>query len=217
MILSDLDKQIMIVGSGGHAKVVADMVKLSGYKLLGFTTPDLKSGTKFCDNLVLGRDSVIKNYSVDEVKLVNGVGSMPRQDVRRKLASTMREKGYSFITVVHPRAVIALDVELSEGVQVMAGAVIQSGAKIGQDSIINTGSLIDHDCEIGANCHLAPGVTCSGNVNIGQGVHVGTGSSIIQGISIGKNSVIAAGSVIFHDVPDNVTVMQYKDTKYIKK
>jgi len=207
------DKPVIIMGAGGHAKVITDALKLSGRDILGFVTPDLEADSEFYGKKVLGNDEVINQYLPDEIELVNGIGSLPRKNIRWKLAEKMRKQGYKFATILHPDAVIASDVNLEEGVQVMAGAIIQPGTKIKQDSIINTGSLIDHDCTIEKNCHIAPGVVCSGGVTIGSNTHLGTGTVVTEYRAIGSNSIVAAGSVIYKNIPDSTTLIQ---TKYLK-
>jgi sugar O-acyltransferase (sialic acid O-acetyltransferase NeuD family) len=201
------------MGVGGHAKVVTDALKLSGKEILGFVTPDLQAGTEFCGRKILGGDESIQRYLPDEVELVNGIGSLPKKNLRWQLADKMRTQGYSFSSVIHPNAVVASDVKLEKGVQIMAGAIIQPRTKIGQDSIINTGALIDHDCKIAENCHLAPGVVCSGGVIIGSNTHLGTGTIVIEYRTIGNNCVVAAGSVVFKDILNGVTLIQTKHNK----
>ena len=207
------NKPIIILGTGGHAKVITDALVLSGREILGFVTPALKAESEFCGKKVLGNDEVINQYSPDEIELVNGIGSLPRKNLRWNLAEKMREQGYKFAIVIHPNAVIATDINLDEGVQIMAGVIIQAGTKIKQDSIINTGSLIDHDCEIERNCHIAPGVVCSGGVVIGSNTHLGTGTIVTEYRSIGSNCAIAAGSVVFKDIPDTTTFIQSKQNR----
>ena len=208
-----LDKTVIILGAGGHAKVVAEALIQSGKKVMGLVTPGEEPGTAFLGLCVLGNDSVINTFSPDNVILANGIGALPRQNLRYQLADQLRKQGYNFSKVIHPSAVIAKDVELAEGVQVMAGAVIQSGTTIGRDCIINTGVLLDHDCKIEKNCHLASGVVCSGGVHISSGTHLGTGTIVIQNIFIGNNSVVAAGSVLYKDVPSGMTFMQVHQRK----
>ena len=205
-------KSVIILGTGGHAKVIAEALKLTDRKVLGFTTPDLDIGINFCGMSVLGDDSVIFDYSIDDIELAIGVGALPGQNLRWELASLMRNKGYHLITVVHPNAVVAADVVLAEGVQVMAGVVVQPGTTVGKDTIINTGAIIDHDCTISENCHLAPGVVCSGGVSIGKNTHIGTAAKVIQGMNIGEGSVIAAGSTIYKDVPAGVFIRHQLNT-----
>jgi sugar O-acyltransferase (sialic acid O-acetyltransferase NeuD family) len=202
------NKPVLILGAGGHAKVVADALIQTGNEILGFLTPDKIPGSKFFRYGILGDDSVVDKYSPDNVVLANGIGSLPHQHLRWSLAAKMRQKGFTFLTVIHPSTIIANDVRLDEGVQIMAGVVIQPSSHIGKDTIINTGVMIDHDCKVGENCHIAPGVVCSGKVYIASNSHLGTGTAVIQDVSIGENCVIAAGSVIYKDIPSHMKYIQ---------
>lgn len=203
-----MSKPIIIIGAGGHAKVLAEALRLSSRRILGFVTPDIEAGSEFFGSKILGNDSIILDYSTDEIELVNGVGALPGKYHRWNLAAKMREKSYNFTTVIHPDAVIASDAVLEEGVQVMAGVVVQPTTTIGRDTIINTGVLLDHDCDIAENCHLSPGVVCGGGVSVGVNTHIGLGTKIIQGINVGNACVIAAGSTIYQDVPSGIQFRQ---------
>tara|TARA_B100000795_G_scaffold157436_1_gene118174 strand:- start:4357 stop:4974 length:618 start_codon:yes stop_codon:yes gene_type:complete len=200
------------MGAGGHAKVIIDMLDLMGTEILGLLTPDLKAGDVFCNLKILGDDSYIHNFKNDEVFLINGIGSLPNKKDRWKVALKMRNEGYQFASVIHPKAIIASDIELDEGVQIMAGVVIQSGSKIGKDTIVNTGVLIDHDCNIAENCHLAPGSSLCGGVEIGANTHIGAGSTVTEYVSIGLNCSINAGSLVVKKVQDNSLFKQPFET-----
>lgn len=132
----------------------------------------------------------------DEVELVNGIGSLPGHGLRAELFARYQALGYRFAQVISPRAMVSDYAELAEGVQVMAGAIIQAGTRIGLNTIINTGAIVDHDCQIGADNHIAPGSVLSGGVMTGARVHVGTGAVIIQGIVIGDDAVVGAGATV---------------------
>ena len=203
-------KPIIILGAGGHAKVIVEVLRQSNRRLLGLIAPDLEKGSSQFGLKVLGNDSDLDTYSVNDVELANGVGAIPGSNRRRVLASKVRSNGFIFSSVIHPTAIIADDVELDEGVQIMAGAIIQSGAKISRDAILNTGVIIDHDCLIGRSCHIAPGVILSGSVCVGENTHIGTGTSVIQNINVGSNVIIAAGSVLYHDVQTGKIFIQRK-------
>jgi len=205
------------MGAGGHAKVLFDALRLSNREILGFVTPDLEVGENFCGKKVLGNDSEIDNYSPNDIELVNGIGSLPRKNLRWKVAGRMRQKGYYFSSVIHPSAIIANNVRFGKGVQVMAGAIIQADTSVGDDSIVNTGVLLDHDCNIAENCHLAPGVVCSGGVEVGRMSHLGTGTIVIQNISIGKNCALAAGSVVYENVSGSTSFIQTKQVRLTQR
>lgn len=195
---------VIIIGAGGHAKVLIDALRLSSTPILGIVDAgDEKRGANLSGVPVIGDDNEVLKYRADEIILVNGIGSVKRPERRREVFDRFKSMGYDFANVVHPSAVIASDVVLSEGVQIMAGSIVQPGCVIGANAVINTRASVDHDCSIGDNVHLAPGVTISGNVRIGNGSHVGTGSAVIQGITIGENSVIGAGAAVIKDIAGN--------------
>ena len=193
---------IIIIGGGGHARVLVDTIEfLRDVYVLGYTDVEEKKHQKLN---YLGCDEVIRQYSVKEVFLVNGIGSVSLPMERKEVYEKFKQMGYSFYSVIHPKAIISTNVALSEGVQVMAGAVINVGTMVGENTIINTSASIDHDCKIGSHCHIAPGVTLSGNVIIGSSCHVGTGATIIQNITIGASSLIGAGAVVIRNISHNV-------------
>ena len=194
-------KAVILIGGGGHARVLLDILQAQDVKLIGYT--DVKAAPQFetAINLeLLGDDEVILNYPADQVELVNGLGSLPGNNLRQKIFQRFTKKGYSFRTLVHPSAIVAKNVVLNDGVQVMAGVVIQTGSVIGANVIINTRASVDHDCHIAEHCHVAPGAVLSGGVKLGDGVHIGTGATLIQGVSIGCQVVVGAGAVVAKSV-----------------
>ena len=205
-----MTKSVIIIGKGGHAKVLTDLLQLLTRQIIGYTATKYSKEEEFCGIKCLGNDSVIEDYAPENIQLVNAVAAMPETKTRREIGERMRNKGYQFATLIHPSAVVAKSVIIEEGAQIMAGSVIQSGTTIGIDSIINTNASIDHDCSIGRCVHIAPGVTMSGNVVVDDYAHIGTGTSIIQGIKIGKTSIIAAGSVVYTDIVENQKFIQHK-------
>ena len=178
---------VIILGAGGHAKVVIDTLLLTSVKIEGIVDPDRKKhGTNILGIPVIGSDDVVLQRGPNAVTLVNGVGSIKQPILRKQLFDTYTAKGFTFAAVKHPSAVIARDVLLAEGVQVMAGAVIQPGSVIGKNVIINTRASVDHDCTIADHVHLAPGVVLSGGVVVEESVHIGTGATVLQGLRIGQ-------------------------------
>ncbi|MCI0627128.1 MAG: acetyltransferase [Acidobacteria bacterium] len=197
---------VIVLGGGGHAKVLIATLSGQRRELLGFTDPDEKR-TDVMGVCRMGGDEIIFQYHPDNVRLVNGLGSIGSTDARRELYERYRHRAYVFETVVHPASIIASGVTLDNGVQIMAAAVVQPGCRIGANSVLNTGASVDHDCVVGPHVNIAPGAVLSGGIQIGAGVHIGTGASIIQGVVIGANSVIGAGAVVVRDVPPDVTVI----------
>ncbi|KLU62646.1 putative acetyltransferase EpsM [Peptococcaceae bacterium CEB3] len=202
-------KALIIIGAGGHAKVLLDILLAQKADILGLTDADTASpgvGRHVLGVPVLGGDSQVPEHSPEDIRLVNALGSVGRIGKRREIFQHFKALGYSFASVFHPAAIISRLTELGEGVQLMAGVVVQAGVVLGDNVLVNTRASVDHDCRIGAHAHLAPGAILSGGVTLGEGVHVGTGAVIIQGITVGEGSVIGAGAVVIRDVPSGVTV-----------
>lgn len=200
-----MNKPIIIIGNGGHASVLTEILLHQQRDILGYTAPSEETnsyGVKY-----LGTDNIIGDYSPGEVELVLGLGTVNVSSIRYSIFEKMKMQGYTFSNCIHPKAIISFTAILAEGIQVMAGAIIQPHAKIGENTIINTGAIIEHDCLIGAHVHIAPGTTISGNVHIGECTHIGTGAKVIQGISIGASSLIGAGAVVVNNVISNQKVI----------
>ncbi len=200
------EKPVIIFGAGGHSSVLINVLKKLNREILGIIDPALDENSEF-----LGIPTIDeKSFSDDpkNIEIVNAIGSMPGKNNRKKLTIKLREQGYSFASVIDPSAVIGMNVNLEEGVQILAGVIIQPNVSIGYDTIVNTAVSIDHDCKISSDCHIAPGVIMSGNVNIGSNCHIGTGSVILNNITINRNSLIAGGSTVFEDVKEGATLIQ---------
>jgi UDP-perosamine 4-acetyltransferase len=204
---NSLSRPIIVIGAGGHAKVVIHALRDIGAEVIAAVDTDARlHGTEIAGVPVIGGDEAIESHPPGTVHLVNGVGSVSTPEIRRAVFVRLVAQGYEFAGLIHPSAVIASDVKPGQGSQIMAGAVVQPGTLIGANSIINTRASVDHDCRIGDHVHIAPGATLSGEVTVGEGSHIGTGASVIQGIFIGDRSVVGAGAAVIGDVPDGVTV-----------
>ncbi|HML88561.1 MAG TPA: acetyltransferase [Methylomusa anaerophila] len=203
-----VNKPIIIVGAGGHAKVLVDCLLHAGLKIEGIVDRDSeKSRHDILGIPVIGDDSTVLSYSQNDILLVNGLGSVQSTIARKSIYLYFKEQGYSFAKVIHPTAIIGYEVAIGEGVQIMAGAIVQPGCTIHDNSILNTGAMVDHDCVVGKHVHIAPGVRCSGGITVGDCTHIGTGATVRQGINIGENCLIAAGSVVVSDVANDCCVM----------
>jgi sugar O-acyltransferase (sialic acid O-acetyltransferase NeuD family) len=198
----------VLIGGGGHARVLLDLLRALGHPVLGFVDADPASA-HLPGTPCLGRDDdLAQQWPPSRVELVNALGSTRTTRTRRAAYERFAAAGYRFPSLVHPSAVLAPDVTLASGVQVMAGAIVQTGVRVAENSILNTGVLVDHDCDVGPHAHLAPGVTLSGSVLVGPSAHVGTGATVVQGVRLGSACLVGAGSVVVRDVPGGATVMQ---------
>ena len=196
-----------MIGAGGHARVVADAMRMAGIALSAVASLDRELPTGVLEGLEhLTGDDAVLTLAAGSVTLVNGVGSVGDATARRKIFEKFRAAGFNFASVVHPSAVVGTRVTLGEGAQIMAGAVVQTGTQLGENCIINTGASVDHDCWVGGHAHIAPGACLAGDVVVGPGSHIGARAVIIQGRSVGSRAVVAAGAVVIDDISDGITV-----------
>jgi UDP-perosamine 4-acetyltransferase len=211
-------KPLIVIGSGGHARVLIDTLCRLGANILFITERDrTKMGAEVLGVRVAGEDALIHDHSPDSVLLVNGIGSADSLRLRNRIRLEWIENGYNFATIVHPAATVSELARLLPGAQIMAGAVIQSGAQIGRDTIVNTSASVDHDCLVGECVQISPGVTLCGNVVVGDLAHIGAGAVVIQGIQIGRQALVGAGSVVVRNVDDDQTVVGNPAKPLIRK
>ncbi len=181
-------KSVVIIGAGGHARVVADIVKKSGDKVVGFLD-DFNTG----DGILGTVDDCIK--FAHNCSFVIAIGS-------NKARSTIAQKysNLDYYTAIHPTAVISENVTIKKGTVVMANAVVNSGAVIGEHTIINTASVVEHDNFIGDYVHISPNATLCGTVTVESGTHIGAGAVVKNNISICKQCVIGCGAAVVKDI-----------------
>lgn len=194
------NQELIIVGAGGHAKVVLSVALLNFEKIQGYLDDNPHLINQLIgDYLVIGDTSFLNK---SEAPAVLGLGS---NETRKSIA--VRYASTEWKTLVHPTAYIHPSVKLGKGTVVFAGAIIQPDTVIGDHCIINTGVTVDHDCVIGDYAHLAPGVHLAGGVTIGEGAFLGIGSVAIPEITIGEWVQVGAGGVVVFDIPAQKKVM----------
>ncbi len=206
-------KEVIVLGSGPHSVVIADAIVCGNkYKLMGFAEKDdvfknlsdkRRQVTKDLYFPIYAESDLLrKECKFDGILVILGMGQEFIK-VRARIITVLRERNFSFCTVVHPSSTVSTSVNLGEGIMVMAGAIINPFVKLGNHVVVNTGATIDHDCVIGDNSFIQPGVHLAGNVWVGQNTIIGIGSAVKEKIKIGSNSIIGGGAFINRDVPDN--------------
>lgn len=195
---TDADLPLILLGAGGHAKVLYALAIAAKRKVVGVCDPQMaRDNQKMWQDLpVLGGDDILENVDPCQIGLINGVGKLVGNLGRERIHTRMRQAGFCFPVLIHPTAWIAPSADLADGVQVMAGAIIQPDCTIGQNTIINTCASVDHDCMIGANVHVAPGATLCGGVRVGAGAFIGAGAVVIQELEVGAEAVVGAGTTL---------------------
>jgi sugar O-acyltransferase (sialic acid O-acetyltransferase NeuD family) len=198
-------KGLLVVGAGGHGRVVADAARESGawgrIAFLDARYPDLSNSG---DWQVIGKDTEAMGFREEFSDLVVAIGDAY---TRVGMLDDLLSDGFSLPAIIHPHASVSRGVELGEGCVILAQAAVNFGAVVGRGCIINTGATVDHDCSLGDGVHVCPGAHLSGEVKVGEHSWLGVGSSVIQQVKIGADTTVGAGSVVTGDLPDGVTAV----------
>ena len=188
---------LVLIGSGGHASVVASLSKIIGFKIKFIAVPFAITEQNAISNVeYLADDDLMSVSNKHDYILLNGVGQKIRCNLRADLFNKFKNLGFEFQKIVHPSSYVDPSSEVFEGAQVMAGAVIQNDCVIGKNSIINTNATIDHGSKIGNSCHVAPGAVVCGDVLMGNNCFIGAGSIVTEGTKLADNTIVKAGQVV---------------------
>lgn len=185
--------------------MIADILGLRAeYEVVGFLDDanPARAGETFLGKPILGGRERLEDLREGGVGyLIFGFGDGV---ARLRLSRLARGEGFRLATAVHPRSVIAADVNVGDGTVVAAGAVVNPGTTIGENVIVNTSAGVDHDCVLEDGTHISPGVRLAGGVTVGRAAWVGIGATVVGRVRVGAGSIIGAGAVVLEDVPDGV-------------
>lgn len=195
---------VAILGSGGFAKEVAELAKLSGHRIVA------------CYSIVPGWFEALHRGYLAEMQrdrnefeaVMLGIGAIDRRSlsIRRGLVDWLLENGFVCPPVVSPSAVCAEGVVLAPGVVVAHGAILGVDSRVGAFSVCNSGSMIGHDANVGENVIIAPGAFLGGNVSIGQNSLVGPLSKVLQGVTLGEDTLVGVGCLAPRDMLAGQTI-----------
>lgn len=188
-----MSKQVIIIGTGGHAKVVADIVIKSNDKIIGFLDDNASEGV--WGYPLLGHCDDIPQW-IDRAEFIVAIG---KANVRERI---MNQYTCNWYTAIHPNAVVGNHVAIGEGSAFMAGTVVNSDTSIGRGCIINTGATVDHDNIINEFSHISVGAHLGGTVSIGCKTWVGIGATVSNNINICDNCTIGAGAVVVKNIAE---------------
>lgn len=188
-------KNLILVGGGGHCKSVIDVAESAGYNILGILDMPEDVGKKVLDYKVIGTDDDIPQY-VDKAEFVITVGFIKNPTLRIKLYNKVKAAGGRLATITASTAHVSKYAELGEGTVIMHQAFVNAGAKIGDNCIINTFVNIEHDAEVGNQCHISTGTMVNGECKIGENCFIGSQSVCANCIEIASDIIVGAGSVV---------------------
>lgn len=200
--------RVLIIGAGGHAQVIADILLSSphcnhGAHPIGYLDDNSTlTGQSRLGLPILGPIHQIDAHAHDAI--IIGIG---HNETRKQIHEFLRQHGEYLITARHASAVIGADVAIGDGCSICAGVIVAPGSRIGHNVILNTASTVDHHSQVGDHVHIAPGVHIGGDVLIGAGVLVGIGATVMPQRAVGAWAVVGAGALVRRNVPDRVTVV----------
>ncbi|MBC2068146.1 NeuD/PglB/VioB family sugar acetyltransferase [Listeria booriae] len=206
-------ESLIIIGDGGHSKMVQNIVRESGtYQLTEvwddkYREPVARDGVVYTS--LDGQLQGLTQMDADATFFV-AIGD---NDIRKKIARTLALAGKKFAVIIHPTAFVEATVEIGEGSLVMAGSIVQANTVLGKHVIVNSGATVEHDISVGNFVHFAPGSVVTGGCTVADNVLVGAGSVVVPNISIGANVVVGAGSTLTRNIESNTVEYSRKKTE----
>jgi sugar O-acyltransferase (sialic acid O-acetyltransferase NeuD family) len=198
---------ILVFGGGGRARVCIDLLRLTGgYDVIGIIDDKLPAGSRSADVEVLGGRERLEELFARGVRFaVNALGSAERSEPRVKVHELLLAHGFVLPNLIHPRAMVEPSVTMGVGNQILAGAIVGSAVRIGNDVTVNCGAIASHDSILDDHVHLAPGAILAGSVHVGRETLVGMGATVYLKVKLGRRVRIKNGSHVFGNVPDGET------------
>lgn len=199
--------QIVIIGAGGHGKVVLDILRAAGEEEpVGFVdSSPSRAGGRIGGLPIFGPANVLPKLRQQGIR--GAIVAIGDSRARVQYASVLREQGFELVNAIHPSSSVSPMAVLGRNVVVAAQAAVCTEARIEDSVILNTACVVDHECEIGAGAHVCPGAHLAGRVRVGAGAWIGIGANVIQCLSIGEHATVGAGAVVIRDVPAGSTVV----------
>jgi UDP-perosamine 4-acetyltransferase len=191
---------IVVIGGGGHAKVILEILEVMGLPVAGFTDAKVAPGSRWRTFPCLGNDDVLHEVFAQGAR--HAIIALGDNKLRLALARRVVDLGFELVTARHPSAIVSPSARLGLGVALMAGVVLNADVSVGDNVVVNTGATVDHDGQVGDGAHLAPGSHLAGFVSVGRGALVGVGSTVGRGrpLAIGDWAVVGSGAVVIEDV-----------------
>ena len=210
--MAPVGDSFLILGAGGHGKVVADVVRALGHTVLGYVDMDRTKLGMIAEpggaKVVLEEAKFLEflhkagHYPIaaDAVALAIGNNAAREQ--------YLMKVGHLVVPcLIHPSSTVSRSARLGRGTIVLPHVVINADVTLGDAVILNTGCIVEHDCTIDCGAHLSPGTVLCGGVRVGKRAWIGAGAVVLPGIVVGRDAVVGAGATVVQDVPPGATVV----------
>lgn len=203
-------KSYVLWGSAGHAKVLAEIIKNQGDKVVALFDNSVVDPALPGVPIYYGAEGFFSWASAqDDLNDVSGLAAIGGALGRDRVAihDLFRSKGLRIPVLSHPSAIISPTAQIGVGTQLLSLSIVAADSCIGEACIINHRASVDHECVLGNGVHLAPGATLCGCVKVGDYAFIGAGAVVLPRLFIGQDAVVGAGAVVIHDVPAGATVV----------
>lgn len=196
--------KLILIGNGGHSKVIQDIVQSAGNLELYAILDDNLVETSKKNGILYSNIDYMNMINIQDFYFLIAIGdNLVRRNIYEKLSIPVNQ----YAVLIHPSAVISKSAKLGNGTVIMPNAVVNAASVVGNHTIINTGAIVEHDNSLGDYVHISPNATLSGTVTVKEGAHIGSAATVIPSKTIGSWSKIGAGAVVVDDITDGVTVV----------
>lgn len=191
---------LLVIGAGGHGKVVADAaLEQGGWERLAFLDDRYPALDTVLELPVAGTVADAERMRSEFPEAVIAVGDNRR---RLELLFRMRELGFGLPVIRHPAAVVSRSAVVGAGTVLFAQSAVNAAARLGEGCIVNTAATVDHDCVLADGVHVSPGAHLGGGVRVGRASWIGIGACVREQTVIGEGVMIGAGAAVIRDIPD---------------
>lgn len=205
-------ENIILVGYGGHAKSVVDILESTKkYNIIGYT--DIKEAMDARHKYWGTDDELTDVYENGTNHAVICIGYMGHGNLRDHMYKKLKNIGFNLPTIIDSTAIVSKSTTILEGTVIGKGVIINAEAMIGKMCIINSGAIVEHEDRIGDYCHIGVGATLCGNVKIADHCFIGANSTVIQGIDIGARAIVAAGATVIKEINSGKVYYGLKNEK----
>lgn len=195
--------ELLLIGAGGHARSCIDVIEQQGqYHIIALVGTATEVGSHCLGYPISATDDGLQSLAERCSYAFLAMGHMTSPEKRIQLHALGVRLGFTFPTLISPKAYVSPHASIGAGTIVMPGAIVNAAAKVGCNCIINSRALIEHDATVEDHCHISTGAIINGSARVGFGSFVGSGSIVRDSRKLGERCVVGMGLAVRHDQPD---------------